>query len=544
MKGIRLAALVVAACLTACGGAPEPGGGRAVGGASGTELAARQVLHLGNGPEAQSLDPHRTEDIQGFRIQRDLFEGLVDEAPNGDLIPGAAESWTISDDGKTYTFHLRRNARWSNGEPVTAHDFVYGFKRALDPQTRSVYTFILTPIVNADAIAAGKLPPDEVGARALDDYTLEITLTHPTPYFLGLLTNSITYPVHRASVETYGVEFTRPGHLVGNGAFKLDEWVIQSHMKLVRNPYYWDNAETRIEEIWFYPTDDLSAELKRYRADELDFTHDIPTTQFAWIKENLGSDLKIAPYLGSYYFSFNLSRPPFKDNAALRRALSLAVDRDILTKQVLGVGQEPAYGFVPPVANYTGQVMKEASWTQGQREAEAKRLYTEAGYSADHPLHTKILHNSQEDHRRIAVTLAAMWREVLGVEAEIESQEWKVFLDTRNEKLETQVFRSGWIGDYNDAFAFAELMRGTSDQNDSGYANPEYDRLVTAAQSELDAQKRAELLEEAESVLLEDMPIIPLYFYVSKHLIKPWVRGYEPNIMDRYLHKDWYVLEH
>jgi len=225
---IAAAAAAVAGC-DARGGTPV-----LVGGATGRALAAHQVLHLGNGTEIQSLDPHRSEDVSGSNVLRDLYEGLVNEAPNADPEPGAAESWTVSEDGKTYVFALRRNARWSNGDLVTAHDFVYGFRRAADPKTLSIYTFILSPIENADAIGAGRLPPDRIGVRALDDYTLEIRLANATPYFLGLLSHSMTYPVHRASVEKYGAKFTRPGHLVGNGAVRLEAWVVQSHIKLVR----------------------------------------------------------------------------------------------------------------------------------------------------------------------------------------------------------------------------------------------------------------------------------------------------------------------
>jgi oligopeptide transport system substrate-binding protein len=542
-----LAILAAAATLAGCGGngsGDNPAVAVQIGGADGTELAERQVLHLGNGSEIQTLDPHRGEELQGSNIQRDIYEGLVNEAPNGDLVPGAAESWDVSADGKIYTFHLRQSARWSNGDPVTAHDFVFGLRRGADPATLTVYSFILTPIKNADLITAGKLPPSELGARAIDDHTLEIELANPTPYFLGLLTHSMTYPLHRPSFEQHGDLFTRPGNLVGNGAFVLDDWVVQSHIKVVRNPHYWNAANVKLEEIWFHPTEDLSAELKRYRADELDYTNDIPSAQFDWISANLGDELKVAPYLGSYYFGFNVTRPPFKDNPKLRRALSLAVDREVLTKQVLGAGERAAFGWVPPVHNYTSQNMVEASWTQAEREAEAKRLYAEAGYSEKNPLRTTIFYNTNEDHRRISIALAAMWKSLLGAEVELFNQEWKVFLDTRNEKIDTQIFRSGWIGDYNDAFTFAELFRSTAGQNDAGYNSPEYDRLVAASQTELDMQKRAALLEEAERVLLADMPLIPLYHYVSQHLVKPWVGGYEPNIMDRYHHKDWYVLKH
>lgn len=543
MKRFGVLAAVANLALAACGGG-DGAAGSAIGGASGKELADFQVLHLGNGTEIQSLDPHRGEEVSGSNVQRDVYEGLIDEAPNGDLVPGVAESWTVSDDGKTYVFNLRHTARWSNGEPLTANDFVFGFRRGVDPKTLSLYSYILSPIVNADEISAGRKPPGELGVRALNDYTLEITLANPTAYFLGLLTHSMSYPIHRASLEQHGEQFTRPGKLVGNGAFVLSDWVVQSHIKLVRNPNYWDNANNKIDEIWFYPTEDQNAELQRYRAGELDLTYTIPATQLRWIRENLPKELLVTPYLGSYYYAFNLTRPPFKDNPKARRALALAVDRKIIAEQILGVGQIPAFGFVPPVANYTGQKMPEASWTQAEREAEAKKLYAEAGYSAQNPLRTEILYNTHDDHRRIAVAIASMWKQVLGVEATIQNQEWKVYLDTRNQKKDTQVYRLGWIGDYNDAFAFAELLRSTSGQNDSGYNNPEYDRLVTAAQSELDVGKRAALLEEAERVMLSDVPLMPLYFYVSMHMVKPWVGGYTSNIMDHAYHKDFYVLKH
>ena len=508
---------MAALALTACGSDPTPGNGVAVvqvGGATGTELAERQILRLGNGAELQSLDPHRSEDVASSNVHRDLYEGLVNEAPNGELIPGAAASWTRSDDGKTYTFHLRPEARWSNGDRVTADDFVFALRRGADPKTGSVYSYILSPIENADAVTRGEQPPDELGVRALDDLTLEIRLANATPYFLGLLTHSMTYPVHRATLEAHGADWTRPGNLVGNGAFKLDEWVVQSHLKLVRNPNYWDNASNRLDEVWFYPTEDQTAELQRFRAGELDMTDTVPNSQLAFIRQNMADRLHIGTYLGSYYYGFNLTRPPFKDNPKLRRALSLAIDRDIITKQVLAAGQEPAYGFVPPVADYTPQQMPEAAWTQEQREVEAKRLYEEAGYSAQNPLRTEIMYNTQDDHRRIALAIAAMWKQVLGVQATITNQEWKVFIDTRNRKIDTQVYRQGWIGDYNDAFTFAELLRTQSGNNDTGYSSAEYDRLVTAAQSELDMGVRAALLEEAERVLLADMPVMPLYFYV------------------------------
>lgn len=536
------ASVLVTVGLYGCGA--ETDQAEPVGGASGLELAEEQVLRWGNGAEPGSLDPHRTQGVPGSNIGRDLFEGLMSEAPDGTVIAGAAESWEISDDGRTYRFSLRPEARWSNGDPVTADDFVYSLRRSLDPATLSNYTFILNPILNAEAVAAGQLPTTEVGVRALDSHTLEIRLENITPYFLGLLTHSASYPVHPPSAEAHGNQYARPGNMVSNGAYRLEEWVVQSHVKLVRNEHYWDNGNTTIDEVWYYPTEDQTAELSRFRAGELDLSNAIPKRQVDWIRENLPEELVISPYLGTYYFGFNLTRPPFQDNPELRRALALAVDRDIITGQVTNAGEVPAYGWVPPVQNYTGQQMPEAAWTQEERVAEARRLYALAGYSEENPLRTRILYNTQEDHRRIAVAIASMWKQTLGVEVEILNQEWKVFLDTRQQKIETELYRSGWIGDYNDAYTFAELFASGSGLNHTGYSSPDYDRLLREASAEGDMKRRAELLQQAERVLVEDLPIMPLYFYVTARLVRPWVGGYTPNIMDHHRSQNFHILKH
>ncbi|MBN1238813.1 MAG: peptide ABC transporter substrate-binding protein [Gammaproteobacteria bacterium] len=534
---------LAALAMTGCG--PAGSGGRApIGGESGTELAEEQVIHWGNGADPGTLDPQKGRGVPGSNIQRDLFEGLIAEAPNGDLIPGVAETWDVSEDGLTYTFHLREDARWSNGDAVTAEDFVFGLRRAADPATLSEYSFIVAPILNAEAITAGDLPPEELGVRAIDERTLEIGLRGPTPYFLGLLSHPVTYPVHRPSLEEHGVRFTRPGNLIGNGAYTLVEAVVQSHVRLERNPYYWDDESTTIDVVYHHATEDTTAELKRYRADELDATYFIPKAQLPWIRENLPDELTIAPYLGSYYYGFNLTKPPFKGNLALRRALALAIDREIITKQITNAGEIAAFGFVPPVNNYEGQQMPEAAWSQQERETEARRLYLDAGYSPENPLRVELLYNTQDDHRRIAVAVASMWRRVLGVQTEIVNQEWKVYLDTRTQKEDTQVFRAGWIGDYNDAYTFAELPLSDSGLNDFGYDSEEYDALVAKAGMELDMQTRAGYLQEAERVLLDDMPLIPIYFYVTAKMVKPWVDGYEPNIMDHYRSQDVRILKH
>lgn len=550
-NSVAVLLLVTAATLFAGCGQGNMGGGavsadRQIGGASGSELAAEQVLHWGNGAEPQSLDPHKSEGVPGSNIQRNLYEGLIAEAPDGSLVPGAAESWEISDDGKVYTFKLHENGRWSNGEPVTAADFVFGIRRTLNPATLSRYQFILYPIENAQAVAAGEMPVEAVGVKAIDDHTLEIRLENSTPYFLGLLTHSASYPLNRANVAEFGDRFARPGNLVSNGAYMLDDWVIQSYVKLTRNPYYWNNDATTIDTVYMYNTEDKSAELKRYRADEIDITYaSLPKAQMNWMRDNLGDELKIAPYLGSYYYGFNLTQPPFSEYSAdLRRALALAVNREIITSQITDAGEIPSFGFVPPVDNYQGQQMPEAEWTQAEREAEAKRLYAAAGFTPQNPLRFTIMYNTEEDHRRIAIAIASMWKQVLGVEASILNQEWKVFLETRNNMKDTQVFRQGWIGDYNDAYTFLELYQSTSGLNDTGFKNPEYDKLLKLASAENDLAKRAEHLQEAERVMLENMPIIPIYFYVTTTLVKPWVQGFQPNIMDHHRAQYFSILAH
>ncbi len=466
------------------------------------------------------------------------------ESPDGAVIPGVAKSWDISADGLIYTFHLRDDAKWSNGDPVTAGDFEFALRRSVDPVTMSHYSSILEPIRNATAIISGEQSPEALGVEALDALTLVIRLQRPTPYFPGLLTHSSTYPVHRQTVEQYGNQFAREGRLVGNGAYKLSEWAVQSHIRLVRNEYYRDNANTTIDTVYYYPIENQDAELKRFRADELDITEVIPYQQLPWIRENLGDELVIAPYLGSYYFIFNVTRAPFQGNVKLRRALSLAIDREVITSRITNAGEIPAYGWVPPVAGYQPVAPEWAGWSQAKREAEALRLYTEAGYSTDNPLTVELLYNTSENHKRLSIAIASMWKTVLGIKTQLLNQEWKVFLESRRLKVITQVARGGWIGDYNDAFTFSQKMHSTNELNNSGYASRRYDALIEQAAGEGDLKIRADILEQAERVLLDDMPIIPVYFYVSKHLVKRWVGGRQTNIMDHHYTKNFHILKH
>jgi oligopeptide transport system substrate-binding protein len=514
-----------------------------IGGSSGQELAEEQVLHKENGAEPQTLDPHRAQGVPEGNILRDLFESLVMEAPDGELTPGAARAWTLSDDGRVYTFYLQSEGRWSNGERVTAADWVFSFRRAVDPATLSVYSGILFAIKNAAAINRGELPVDALGVKAIDDLTLEITLEGATPYFLGLLTHSMAYPVHSESVAQHGEKFARPGNLVSNGAYVLKDWVVQSHIELARNEHFRANAGTTINNVFYYPIENADAAFARYRADELDFTTTIPIRQLQFIKNSMPDEYVQSPYLGVYYYGLNLTRPPFKGQPGLRKALAMAIDREIITEKLSGAGELPAYGWVPPVNDYEQQQPAWAEWTPEERHAEARRLYAAAGYGPDNPLIVELLYNTSQDHKRLAIAISSMWKQVLGVQTRLLNQEWKVYLQTRTLK-NTEVFRSGWIGDYNDANTFAELLYSQNAQNDSGWVNARYDALLDEAAREIDLEKRARLLEWAERVLLDETPIIPIYFYNAKHLIKPWVGGFVPNIMDHTHTKDLYILKH
>ncbi|GAB4191510.1 MAG: ABC transporter substrate-binding protein [Wenzhouxiangellaceae bacterium] len=506
-------------------------------------LSTAQVLRRSNGEEPETLDPHRAQGVPAHNVLRDLFEGLTMEKPDGTITPGAAAHWDISRDGKRYTFYLRENARWSNGDPVTAEDYVEGLRRSADPATGSPAVQVLSPIVNGPQVFAGELPPDQLAVRALNALTVQIDLVAPTPYFLSLLTLPPAYPVHRPTLEQYGDAYSRPGNLVGNGAFELQEWAIYSHIKLTPNQFYWDRDSVRLDAVYYYPIADQSAELARYRAGDLDWTYEVPSSQFNWLEKNLSEQLIISPWLGTYYLGFNLTQPPFEGRPGLRTALSLAVDRELLVEKVTRFGELPSFTLVPPgIPGYEPPPIDYAEWTQSEREAEARRLYRDAGYSADQPLQVELRYNTSANHKKIALALAAMWSQVLGVETILINEEWKVFLQNRLQRRVTEVFRGGWIGDYNDPYAFLEIYHSGHRQNDSGYDNASYDRLLERIATERIPSRRMRLLAEAERILLEDQPFLPLYTYVTKRLISPRVQGWQPNIMDHHLSRWMFIV--
>jgi len=505
----------------------------ALNGCSKDEVDAGIVLQRGLPTDPESLDPQKARSTQALEVLRDIGEGLVGYSPTGELVPAAAMRWEVSDDGLTYTFHLRPEARWSNGEAVVAEHFVLGLRRLVAPDTAAFYANLLDAVVNAPEIVAGDAPPETLAVEAKDDLTLLVRLTRPTLYILGLFSQPSTFPIHPGSLEQHGDSYARPGNLLSNGAFVLDAWVPGSIISLRRNENYWNNANTALDGVNYHVVVQDSAELNRYRAGELHTTSTVPPESFAELKAQFGDELRIAPYLGLFYFGFNLTKPPFEDNLPLRKALSMAVDRELLVEKVIGRGEAPAYSWVPPgVKNYEPTVFSFAALTQEQRNKLARRLYKEAGYSDEKPLRFELRYNTSDTNRKIAVAIQAMWKEVLGAEATLINEEFQVLLANMRDAEVTQVFRSSWLGDYDDAHSFLSVLQAGSAANMPQYANDDYESLMQSAAEQADASLRARYLEEAERVMLADHPVIPLYFYVSKHLVSPRVGGWGDNPLD------------
>jgi oligopeptide transport system substrate-binding protein len=500
------------------------------------DARAESVLNRGNGAEPESLDPHKATGVPEANIIFDMLEGLTTRTADAQVGPGMASSWEVSDDGTVYTFHLR-DAKWSNGDPVTADDFVFSFQRAVSPATASDYAPILSVIKNADAITKGdEKDLTKLGVEAVDPKTVKITLNASTPYFLGLLAHNIAFPVHKATVEKFGDKWTRPGNSVVNGPYMIQEWTPQSRIVLVKNPNYYDAANVKIDKIIYYPTEDVAEELKRFRAGELDVTYEAPSDQIKWAEANLKDEFHNTPYLGTYYYIINLTRDPLGKDLKLRQALSMAIDRDILTEKITQGGEVPAYSWVPPgIAGYTQQKFDYAGMSAAERIEAAKKLYAEAGYGPDKPLKVEILYNTNENHRKIAVAIAAMWHQFLGVDATLTNQEWKVYLDTRDKK-DFQIARAAWIGDYPDPINFLDMFESTAgNRNDAGYNNPKYDDLLKQSATTADPQARFKLLEQAEKTFLDDQAIIPIYHYTTKQLVSKKVSGWQDNILGLHL---------
>ncbi|MEM6666118.1 MAG: peptide ABC transporter substrate-binding protein [Pseudomonadota bacterium] len=498
-----------------------------------TTAIAEVVYHRGNTGDPETLDHHKTSTTYESNILRDLYEGLVIYDAAAQVVPGVATEWSVSDDGTVFTFTLREDAKWSNGDQVTAGDFVFAFQRIMTPETGAKYANILFPIMNAEAINKGEMEPSTIGAKAIDDTTLEITLENPTPYFLELLTHQTGLPIHPASVEEHGSDFVRPGNLVTNGAYMLESFTPNDKLVAVKNPNFHDADNVQIDRVIFYPTEDRGAALRRFQAGELHSNNDAPTEQIAFMKENLGDQLRVAPYLGNYYYAVNhddedLGKPE------VRQALSMAIDREFVAEEIWGGTMVPAYSFVPPgIGNYDEPAYAEyKDMSLLDREEKAIELLAAAGYSADNPLTVEIRYNTSENHKNTAVAIADMWKP-LGVEVTYLNTDVTTHYAHLRDGGDFDVARAGWIGDYSDPQNFLFMVESDNDGfNYANYNNPDYDAAMDKAAATTDLTERAAILKEAEAMFMRDLPFIPILYYGSISLVSDSLQGWEDNIQN------------
>ena len=530
MRRLFIMALGAALLATACSKSNGASQSDAAAAAAQRE-ADTLTLRRGNGAEPDTLDPARSSTVWENNIISDMNEGLMTIDPGGRPIYGAAISNTVSPDGLVYTYKLRDGLKWSDGTPVTAGDFVFSFRRILDPKTAGQYASVLYPIKNAQAVNEGKLPPSAVGVKALDDKTVEITLEHPTPYLPTLLTHQTAQVTPEHVIKKYGEKWTAGGTMVTDGPYKLAEWVPNTYVRLVKNSYYYDADKVQIEVVYFYPIQNQSDELDRFKAGELDFTDSLPVREIPKLKANFHSQVHIHDYMANSYLQINVNKKPL-DDVRVRQALDMAIDREIICYKILNAGESPAYSFVPPgMANYqAGARLSFDKLTMPQRRAKARELLAQAGFTPEHPLKFTYRYMDGTDSRRVAIAVAGMWKEI-GVEADLLNTDPHVHYNA----LRTQDFDvadAGWVADYNDAQNFLFLMESTSGQmNYSKYANPRYDALMHQAAQTLDLGARAEILRQAEQIILDEAPVIPEYFAATRQLVRPYVKGFEDNLL-------------
>ncbi|WP_455843669.1 ABC transporter substrate-binding protein [Pantoea agglomerans] len=513
---------------------------------AGTQLSELQRIVINNGSEVATLDPQKAEGVPESNVMRNLLEGLVETDNNGQLVPGVAQQWQ-SEDGRIWTFTLRDDARWSNGQPVTAQDFVYSWQRLADPKTASPYASYLQAahVANVDAILSGKAAPAELGVKALDDRHLQVILSEPVPYFVAMLAHSAMKPVYRPAIEQWGEQWTQPQHYVGNGAFTLSEWVVNEKIVVKRNPLYWDNAHTVMEEGVFLPLSSENSDINRYRSGGTDMTNSVvPPEMFKKLQQDLGDEVKISPLLCTFYYEINNKKAPF-DDARVRAALKLTLDRDIIAQKIMGQGQIPAYGLTPPFTH--GITLSPPAWaqqTQSERNASAKQLLADAGFNQQNPLRFTLLYNTSEQNKRQAIAAASMWQKNLGAVVTLQNQEWKTLLETRHQ-AQYDVVRATWCADYNEPSTFLNMLLSGSSINTAFYHSPAFDQLMQQTLTSADEAKRASLYQQAEAQLDKDSPIVPVYYRVSVRLVKPWVGGFTgKDPQDMLALKYYYIKKH
>jgi len=511
----------------------------------GTQLAEKQEIVRHIKDEPASLDPAKAVGLPEIQVIRDLYEGLTNQDASGNVVPGVAESWQSSDN-KTWIFTLRKDARWSNGEPVTADDFVYSWQRLVDPKTSSPFAWFagLSGIENADAIAKGSMGVDKLGVTALDKHRLKVTLVRPVPYFPSLTANFSLYPVSKTVIAQHGSDWTQPTNLVGNGAYKLQDRVVNEKIVLMRNDRYWDNAHSVLTKVTFLPINEESSATKRYRAGDIDITESFPKNMYALLKKTLPGEVYTPDQLGTYYYAFNTEKGPTAD-VRVRQALSMTIDRRIIAEKVLGTGEKPAWHFTPDVtAGFTPAQSMLQQHSQEELNVQAKTLLAAAGYGPSKPLHLNLLYNTSENHQKLAIAVASMWKKTLGADVKLQNQEWKTYIDSRNSG-NFDVIRASWVGDYNEPSTFLSLLTSGHSGNIARFKNSDYDAVMAQASMESSDSARNDDYNRAEHILAEQAPIAPVYQYTNGRLIKPWVKGYPiQNAEDVAYSRELYLLKH
>lgn len=512
-----------AICLTDCSkqNSPQP--------SHNSNLSARDTLRIDIGNEPASLDPEANSDNSAARVQSDLFAQLVDYDQQGHLIPGLAESWDISKDGKLYTFHLRHNLKFSDGSPITARDFVFSWQRLVTPKTSGTYNFLLNNVINAESIVRGELEPSMLGVEAVNEHTFVVRLKAPDNSFLEKCSMTPLTVVSENNISKYQELWTQPEYMVTSGAYKLQSHVVNGSIRVSKNPYFYAESQVSIPNVVYFPYVDVNSSIAAYKSGDLDMTFiSVPVDQFAQLKAEYPNELHSVRLEGMYYYTFNTSLDKFKD-VRVRQALSMAIDRDMLTKQLLNMGQEPLYSTVTPTiegGKYKNVKYSWATLDSAQRIAEAKQLYKSAGYSESNSLKITLLSNGDDIHKKIAMVLISMWKNNLGVEATFKNVEWKTLIQDRY-LGNFELARGGWTGDYNSVTAYTPLYDCDGKQNLSFYCDKQYDKLIALANTELNPQKEQRLYSAALNQALNDYMTIPLFQYSYQRLVKPYIANYQ-----------------
>ncbi|HGN1704901.1 TPA: ABC transporter substrate-binding protein [Providencia rettgeri] len=512
---------------------------------TGTILAESQEITRHLKDEPASLDPVKSVGLTEAQVMRDLFEGLVNQDNHGKPISGVALDWSTADN-RVWQFKLRPDARWSNGEPVTAQDFVYSWQRLVSPNTTSPFAWFaaLAGINNAQDIIDGKLPIEQLGVEAIDAHTLKVILNKPVPYFPSLTANFSLFPVHRGTVEKFGADWIKEGNLVGNGAFILSDRVVNEKIVLVPNINYWDHKNTVITKVTFVPINQESHATNRYLAGDLDITESFPKQRYQKLLKDIPNEVFTPDQLGTYYYAFNTLRAPTND-VRVRKALSMAIDRQLIASKVLGTGEKPAYYFTPDVTDgFKPEKGLYNSHSQKELDQQAKTLLQEAGFGTNKPLELTLLYNSSENHQKIAIAIASMWKKKLGVEVKLVNQEWKTYIDSRNTG-NFDVIRASWIGDFNEPSTFLSLLTSQHSGNIPKFNSQQYDDVIASASIETNEQLRNQYYNKAEAIIAKEAPIAPIYQYTNARLIKPWLKGYPiENPEDVAYSHSFYIIKH